>query len=60
MLLLIIFFLCYHHTSSELITSLPGQLKNVHYFAQANSVNPLSRPLTLWLNGWPGCSYLGF
>ncbi|KAI3928694.1 hypothetical protein MKW98_024295 [Papaver atlanticum] len=77
--LLITIFLCYH-TSSELITRLPGQPKNVpfkqhsgyivtdsqqgralfYYFVEANSVNPLSRPLTLWLNGGPGCSSLGF
>ncbi|KAI3893484.1 hypothetical protein MKX03_022812 [Papaver bracteatum] len=31
-----------------------------YYFVEANSVNPLSRPLTLWLNGGPGCSSLGF
>ncbi|RZC60756.1 hypothetical protein C5167_022510, partial [Papaver somniferum] len=31
-----------------------------YYFVKANSVDPLSRPLTLWLNGGPGCSSLGF
>ncbi|KAK6922058.1 Peptidase S10, serine carboxypeptidase [Dillenia turbinata] len=31
-----------------------------YYFVEANSANPLSHPLTLWLNGGPGCSSLGF
>ncbi|KAL3511162.1 hypothetical protein ACH5RR_030563 [Cinchona calisaya] len=31
-----------------------------YYFVEADSENPLSHPLTVWLNGGPGCSSLGF
>lgn len=31
-----------------------------YYFVEADVSNPLSRPLTLWFNGGPGCSSLGF
>ncbi|XP_059670294.1 serine carboxypeptidase-like 45 isoform X2 [Cornus florida] len=31
-----------------------------YYFVEAQSADHLSRPLTLWLNGGPGCSSLGF
>ncbi|XP_040952252.1 serine carboxypeptidase-like 45 isoform X3 [Gossypium hirsutum] len=31
-----------------------------YYFVEADSANPLANPLTLWLNGGPGCSSLGF
>lgn len=31
-----------------------------YYFVEADASNPLSHPLTLWLNGGPGCSSLGF
>nr|GMD95674.1 serine carboxypeptidase-like 45 [Ipomoea batatas] len=31
-----------------------------YYFVEAEAQNPLSRPLTLWLNGGPGCSSLGY
>ncbi|XP_027099430.1 serine carboxypeptidase-like 46 [Coffea arabica] len=31
-----------------------------YYFVKADSGNPLSHPLTVWLNGGPGCSSLGF
>ncbi|KAA3483885.1 serine carboxypeptidase-like 45 isoform X4 [Gossypium australe] len=31
-----------------------------YYFVEADSANPLAHPLTLWLNGGPGCSSLGF
>ncbi|XP_019053474.1 PREDICTED: serine carboxypeptidase-like 45 isoform X3 [Nelumbo nucifera] len=30
-----------------------------YYFVEADSAHPLSRPLTLWLSGGPGCSSLG-
>ena len=31
-----------------------------YYFVEAESKDPLSRPLTLWFNGGPGCSSVGF
>ncbi|MCD7464398.1 hypothetical protein HAX54_052659 [Datura stramonium] len=70
----------YLKSSSELITSLPGQPPNIffkqysgyivtnsqkgralfYYFVEADSENAASLPLTLWLNGGPGCSSVGF
>ncbi|KAK4736939.1 hypothetical protein R3W88_000636 [Solanum pinnatisectum] len=70
----------FYKTSSELITSLPGQPPNIlfkqhsgyivtnsqhgralfYYFVEADSENATSLPLTLWLNGGPGCSSVGF
>ncbi|WOH12688.1 hypothetical protein DCAR_0832195 [Daucus carota subsp. sativus] len=31
-----------------------------YYFVEADTSDHLSRPLTLWLNGGPGCSSLGY
>ncbi|XP_020517393.1 serine carboxypeptidase-like 45, partial [Amborella trichopoda] len=31
-----------------------------YYFVEADAHDSISRPLTLWLNGGPGCSSLGF
>nr|XP_016510630.1 PREDICTED: serine carboxypeptidase-like 40 [Nicotiana tabacum] len=31
-----------------------------YYFVEADSENAASLPLTVWLNGGPGCSYVGY
>ncbi|KAM4132870.1 hypothetical protein ACJW30_01G284900 [Castanea mollissima] len=50
---------------TTILTTLPRQPTNhgrplFYYFVEAKSASPLSRPLTLWLNGGLGCSSLGY
>ncbi|XP_077245338.1 serine carboxypeptidase-like 46 [Tasmannia lanceolata] len=50
----------FNQYSGYIVTNTHDGRALFYYFVEANVPNPLSRPLTLWLNGGPGCSSLGF